>query len=321
MASCCLHQAELWVTVWRTLTVNMDFLQFGSLWGWDMKLRAILVLWLAGLLAGGAVLAEPVAMVTDVSGGVSAMEKGKTRKILLLSYLEPDMTLQLDSNAHLTVTFFSKPVEYRFTGPAKLTVEHDRILSGDGKAETHAVSLQKTSAAQKFTVAQRESVAQAAFEMRAGRPGLRLDDPVDTSLIGADALIFSWDGPRPMGGYQLSLYDNHNQLLHQQASLTSNSWAPSAGLLKADNTYEWEIKAALENGEVLTARGKFGVADSATAQSIQAQSPPAGSAFSDRVLHAVFLEEKGFKYDARRLWKELAKERPDNLVAREHSTR
>lgn len=65
----------------------------------------------------------------------------------------------------------------------------------------------------------------------------------------------------------------------------------------------------------------FSVADNATAKTIQAQSPQAGSSFSERVLYAVFLEGNGFKYDARRLWKELAKERPDDLVAREHSTR
>jgi hypothetical protein len=285
-----------------------------------MKLQVISGLWLAGLLSAGAVLAEPVAMVTDVGGSVSTLENGKARKVALLSYLEPGMTLQLDANANLSVTFFSKPVEYRFAGPAKLTVEQDRILAEDGKAETHAVSLQKTSAAKKFTVAQRESVTQAAFEMRAGRPGLRLDDPVDTSLINGDALAFSWDGPRPKGGYQLSLYDSHNHLLHQ-ASVSSGSWTPAAGLLKAGNAYEWEIKAALDSGEVLTARGSFSVADNATAKNIRAQIPQAGSSFSDRVLYAVFLENKGFKYDARRLWGELAKEHPDDLVAREHSTR
>jgi hypothetical protein len=286
----------------------------------DMKLQTIFGLWLAGLLSAGAVLAEPVAMVTDVSGGVSTLENGKAKKVELLSYLEPKMTLQLDANAHLTVTFFSKSVEYRFTGPAKLTVAQDQISAGDGKAETHSVSLQKTSSAKKFTVAQRENVAQAAFEMRAaGRPGLRLDDPVDTSVLDGGAPRFSWDGPRPKGGYQLSLYDNHNQLLLQE-TLPSNWWSPSAGLLKAGNVYEWEIKAVLENGEVLTARGNFNVADNNTAKNIQAQSPQAGS-FSDRVLYAVFLEEKGFKYDARRLWGELAKEHPDDLVARERSTR
>lgn len=285
-----------------------------------MKLQTIFGLWLAGFLATGVVLAEPVAMVTDVSGGVSTLKNGQAKKVMLLSYLEPNTIIQLDANAHLTATFFAKPVEYRFTGPVRLTVEQDRILAEDGKAETHTVSLQKTSAAKKFTVAQRESVTQAAFEMRAVRPGLRLDDPVDTSLIGGGTLDFSWDGPRPREGYQLSLYDTHNKLLHQ-VSLNSNSWTSSAGLLKAGNTYEWEIKAALENGEVLTARGNFSVADNATTKSIQAQSPQAGSSFSERVLYAVFLEEKGFKYDARRLWRELAKERPDDLVAKEHSIR
>lgn len=284
-----------------------------------MKLQTTFGLWLAGLLSAGVVLAEPVAMVTDTSDGVFIMSNGKNEKVLLLSYLESGAAIQLNPNAHLSITLFSKPVEYRFTGPAKLTVEKERVVVREGKAETHTIALEKTSAAKKFTVAQREHVTQAAFEMRAGRPGLRLDDPVDTRLIG-DALTFGWDGPRPVDGYQLSLYDSHKQLLYQ-TSLTANSWTPSAGLLKAGNTYEWEIMATLENGEVLTARGNFSVADSTTAKTIQAQSPQAGSSFSDRVLYAVFLEEKGFKYDARRLWRELAKERPDDLVARERSTR
>jgi len=284
-----------------------------------MKLQITFGLWLAGLLSAGVVWAEPVAMVTDTSDGVFVISNGKSEKISLLSYLESGAAIQLNHNAHLSITLFFKPVEYRFTGPAKLTVEKERVVVREGMAETRTIALEKISAAKKFTVAQRESIAQAAYEMRAGKPGLRLDDPVDTRLIG-DVLAFSWDGPRPMGGYQLSLYDSHKQLLYQ-TFLTANSWTPSTGLLKAGNAYDWEIKAALENGEVLTARGNFSVADSATAKAIQAQSPQAGSSFSDRVLYAVFLEEKGFKYDARRLWRELAKERPDDLVAREHSTR
>jgi len=285
-----------------------------------MKLQATFGLGLIGFLFAAAVLAEPVAMVTDVSDGVFTVMKGKSEKVALLSYFEPGTTLRLDANARLTATFLTKPVEYRFTGPAKLTVEKDRIVANEGKAETHTVSLQKTTAAKQFTVAQRESVTMAAYEMRAGaRPGLRLDDPVDTRVIG-NLLAFNWDGPRSSGGYQLILFDEHKKRLHQ-ATINSNTWIPPAGLLQAGNAYEWEVQAVLDKGEVLTARGKFSVADSDAAKAVQAQSPEANSLFSDRVLYAVYLEENGFKYDARRLWKELAKERPDDMVAMERSTR
>lgn len=284
-----------------------------------MKLRMISGILLAGLLSAGMVLAEPVAMVTDASGGVFAVSGGKNKKIPLLAYLEPGTVIQLDAHARLSITLFAKPVEYRFTGPAKLTVEEGRILAHEGKAEAQPVSLEKTSAAKKFTVAQRESVAQAAYEMRAVRPGLRLGDPVDTRLTG-DGLVFSWDGPRPAEGYRLSVYDGRKQPLHQE-TLTANSWTPPAGLLQAGDAYEWEVSATLDNGEMLTARGSFSVAGSAEAAAVRAQRPQAGASFSDRVLYAVFLEEKGFRYDARRIWRELARERPDDAVAKERSTR
>jgi len=250
---------------------------------------------------------------------VYAVSDGKSKKIPLLAYLEPGTAIQLDDHARLSITLFARAVEYRFTGPAQLTVEASRVVAREGKAEAQAVSLEKTSAARKFTVAQRESVTQAAYEMRAVRPGLRLGDPVDTRVIG-DTPVFGWEGPHPAGGYRLSLYGKDGQIVHQ-ATLDANSWTPSAGMLKAGNAYEWEVRAALENGEVLTARGSFSVAGGAETTAIRAQRPQAGAPFSERVLYAVFLEEKGFKYDARRIWRELAKERPDDAVAKEHSIR
>lgn len=284
-----------------------------------MKIKTCLGMSLAWLLSMGSALAEPVAMVTDVGGGVFLSEGASQKKVALLDYLEPKTMLRLDANAMLSVTFFSKPVEYRFTGPARLVVEQDRVTVSEGAAETRAVSLTKTTSAKKYTAAQREHVAHAAYEMRAGRPGLRLNDPVDTRVIAGD-VGFSWDGPQPAEGCRLTLYDHRKKRIHQ-VSLTGNDWTPAAGLLKPGRVYEWEVSAALKSGEELIARGSFSVADAAAAKNIRAQSPQADASFSDRLLYAVFLEEQGFRYDARRVWQELSKERPDDPVVLERSQR
>jgi hypothetical protein len=276
------------------------------------------ILWLVGLLTSGMVLAEPVAMVTDVSDGVYTIVRDKPEKLVLLSYFEPGTIIRLDKNAHLTATFLSKSVEYRFSGPARLTVEQDRIVTNEGKAETQAVSLQKTRAAKKFTAAQRESVAQAAFEMRVGtRPGLRLDDPVDSRVLGSMP-VFNWSGPRSIESYHLKLFDEQRKLVYQTV-VSSNSWTPQEGLLKEGSTYEWEIEGALGKGEVLIARARFSLAGRDIASDLQA--PPADAPFSDRVLYAIYLEGNGFNYDARRIWKELVRARPDDMVVREHAIR
>lgn len=284
-----------------------------------MKIKTCLGMSLAWLLSMGSALAEPVAMVTDVGGGVFLSEGASQKNVALLDYLEPKTMLRLDANAMLSVTFFSKPVEYRFTGPARLVVEQDRVTVSEGAAETRAVSLTKTTSAKKYTAAQREHVAHAAYEMRAGRPGLRLNDPVDTRVIAGD-VGFSWDGPQPADGYRLTLYDHRKKRIHQ-VSLAGNDWMPAAGLLKPGRTYEWEVSAALKTGEELIARGSFSMADAAAAKKVRAQSPQAGASFSDRLLYAVFLEEQGFRYDARRVWQELSKERPDDPVVLERSQR
>ncbi|OGS91947.1 MAG: hypothetical protein A2Z95_03475 [Gallionellales bacterium GWA2_60_18] len=256
-------------------------------------------------------------MVTDIAGGVSIA--GTQKKIELLAYLEPDMTLQIEAGAHLSVTFFASSVEYRFTGPVKIKIQQDRIGSGPGKSEMRVIPLTQASTAKKFTAAQRESVAQAAYEMRAARPGLRLNDPVDSRLTGDD-VSFSWEGPRTDKGYDLTLFDSRNNVLYR-TSLMGNIWRPAEGLLEAGKLYAWEIRAEIGNGEMLTARAGFSVSDSAAAKAIRSQRPQAGASFSERVLYAIFLEENGFKYDARRIWQELARERPDDAVVKERSIR
>lgn len=284
-----------------------------------MKTRMGFWMLLGWLLPMGAALAEPVAMVTDVGGGVFLSAGDSQKKVALLDYLEPKTMLRLEANALLSVTFFAKPVEYRFTGPARLVVEQDRVTVSEGAAETRTVSLTKTTSAKKYTAAQREHVAHAAYEMRAGRPGLRLNDPVDTRVMPGE-VGFSWDGPQPADGYRLTLYDHRKKRIHQ-VSLTGNDWTPAASLLKPGRTYEWEVSAVLKTGEELIARGSFSVADAAAARNIRAQGPQTGASFSDRLLYAVFLEEQGFRYDARRVWQELSKERPDDPVVLERSQR
>lgn len=282
--------------------------------------NSLLGAWLlvCAMFAGGA-LADPVAMVTDVGGEVSISAGRQQRKVALLDYLEPKSVLVLEPQAFLSVTFFAKPVEYRFTGPARLSVEQERIAVLEGAGESKTVSLTKTSAAKKYTAAQREHVAHAAYEMRAARPGLRLGDPVDTQVLGPE-VGFSWDGPQPAHGYRLSLYDQRKQLLHQ-VTLTDNRWLPAAGLLKPGRRYEWQVSAVLDSGEELTARGGFSMAGTDAVRGILAQAPQDGASFSERVLYAVFLEERGYGYDARRVWQALSRERPDDPVALVRSQR
>ncbi len=275
---------------------------------------------LAGFLVSAMTWAEPVVMVTDISDGVYTVVNNKQEKVLLLSRMEPGTLIRLEANAHLTVTSLTKMVEYRFVGPARLTVENDRVVTHEGKGDVKSVSLQKISAARKFSVSQRESVTQAAFEMRGSlRPGLRLDDPVDTLVVG-DGLVFSWDGPRSIKGYRLQIFGSHGKPIYQTA-VNTNSWVPPVDLLKEGETYEWEIEAELGKGERLTARARFNLASSELAKAVKELSPSASASFSDRVLYAIYLENNEFGYDARTIWKSLVKEHPDDMVVREHSIR
>ena len=81
---------------------------------------------LLGML--GSAFAEPVAMVTDLSGAAS--NDGVVLEIL--AEFEPGSTVSLEDGATLSIVFYDDGSEYIFTGPAKFEVGEIKpsILSG-----------------------------------------------------------------------------------------------------------------------------------------------------------------------------------------------
>lgn len=97
-------------------------------------------LFLGWMLLSGAAFgqaAEPLGMVLDVQGSVTAAEGGKSSKLDLLSYLRPNMDLDLAAGSALTVTWYATSKELKFSGPARLKVLRDRVqvVQGGGAHE------------------------------------------------------------------------------------------------------------------------------------------------------------------------------------------
>ncbi|HYD57229.1 MAG TPA: hypothetical protein VEB41_10020 [Burkholderiales bacterium] len=118
-----------------------------------MNLRRFLVV--LAIVALPATAQEPLGMVLDVQGAVSAPEAGKAAKVEMLSYLRPNMTLELSAGSALTVTWYADSRELRFAGPARLRVLKDRIqvVQGSGAAE-RALGEEKVAATKSPRLAQ-----------------------------------------------------------------------------------------------------------------------------------------------------------------------
>jgi len=138
---------------------------------------------------------EPLGMVVDVQGAVSAAEGAKTSRVEMLSYLRPGMELDLASGASLTVTWYANSKEMKFSGPAKLKVAKDGIQGG--KANERSLGEEKVAAGKNGMPGR---LAQATIMMRSlGKPPA----PQDTSapLTDAERARLEKLKPAPSAGF------------------------------------------------------------------------------------------------------------------------
>ncbi len=212
---------------------------------------------LAVLMASPALAEDAVAMVTDVKGSVALAMEGSTEKLRLLAYLLPGQEIEIEKDARLVITFFSNPQEYTFAGPAKLRINADAPVLMKGRAaESRAVGTAGTDTAKKFTRLQRERLAQATFEMRAARPGVRLIGPIETSVLSV-APEFAWFGPSDATAYRFALMDDSGKEL-QAVNTGKTTWQlPATSPLQRDKSYRWKVETVLASGETLSAGGRF----------------------------------------------------------------
>lgn len=264
---------------------------------------------------------DAVAMVTDVKGQVTSNVQGNSEKLGLLSYLSPNAELRLESGARVVVTYFSKPQECVFVGPARVRIAPDGpiVLSG-GAAEMRKLGQQQAGAAKRFSSMQRERLVQATFEMRALKAGVRLLGPVETPVLDSEP-EFLWSGPSNAGRYHFTLFAQDGRVLQDLQLPEAHLKLSGASPLARGQGYSWKVEATLPSGETLAASGRFSVLDESAAQRLLAARPAPGAEFSVRVLYAALLEAEGLKHDAAQAWQALAQERPDDPSLQERATR
>jgi hypothetical protein len=124
-------------------------------------IRALAVVLTIFSLGAEAQPAEPLGMVLDVQGAVTATEGGKASRVEMLSYLRPGMDLEVAAGASLAATWYAGSKELRFAGPARLKVLRDRVqvVQGGGASE-------RSLGEEKVAASKSPRLAQATIMMR-----------------------------------------------------------------------------------------------------------------------------------------------------------
>ena len=118
---------------------------------------------------------EPLGMVVDVQGAVTAVDAGKSSRVEMLSYLKPGMDVDLAAGSNLTVTWYADSKEFKFSGPSKLKVTPQRILVVQGAGASARSLGEEKVAAGKAGMPGR--LAQATIMMRSMKPASEPPSP------------------------------------------------------------------------------------------------------------------------------------------------
>lgn len=255
-------------------------------------------------------VAQSVALVTDVSGRVSG-----TAPVSILSEIAADARVQVDAGARLVAIYLKSGDEYTFTGPAQVQFRaaEPLVLSG-GKPQRKANPLGGGSNVTIRPV----KVAQAAFVMRGGRPTARIKQ---LSLSGTRTLEsspeFRWQEIGPGVKYRFELSDDTGRSLYESEVEAASLRLPSSVTLRDGIAYTWEISARAADTRRYVSASDFSVASADLRKQADALRPADSAPVSDRVTYAAWLEHMELRDEARKYWKTLAAERPDDVRLKE----
>jgi len=265
------------------------------------------------LAAGWVSAAEAaVAMITDLQGKAVIADAGKSREATILAELEAGAQVQLNSGATLVVLYLDAGDEYVFKGPAQVVFKSGQpeVVKG-AQPEKRVTSLGTRG---KDIRIKPVGMAQGAIVMRSARPAARIRL---LSLSGTRTLEiqpeFRWQEAQPGIKYQFEINDDIGRTFYEAQVATTSFKLPSNVQLKDGMPYTWEVSARLADGRKYSSAGDFSMASTALRAQADALRPAASAPLSSRVAYAAWLDQMELKDEARKYWRALATERPEDV--------
>ena len=277
-------------------------------------LRCKVGLWLAFLvltcqvaMAQGAA----VALVTDLQGRATITSAGRSLDAAMLANLEAGTQAQLAPGSTLVVLYLADGSEYQFKGPAQVQFRADRpeVSSGAPAVRRSAPSVMQVRV-------NPGGVSQGAIVMRSmGSVRIRLLEGSGTLVLDAQPEL-AWAAPLPDLRYSLDIADDAGRTLHKVEVGDTRTRLPASIGLREGATYTWEVSARAPDGRRYSGRGEFAVAAASLREQVLAARMQVDSTVSAQVAFAWWLDHQQLRDEARRLWRELARQRPDEAALR-----
>jgi hypothetical protein len=251
------------------------------------------------------VWSQGIALVTDVSGKVTGPVP-----ISILSEISADAQIQLEPGARLVALYIKSGDEYTLSGPAQVRFQAagPHVLSG-AKPQKRASPIGKGG----NVSINPARVTQAAYVMRSGRATARIKLLTLSATKALDTSPeFRWQSAEQGLNYRFELTDDTGRSLYETEVQTTSLKLPGSVALKEGASYTWEVSARTPDNRRYISAGDFTIAPAGLRAQAESLRPAASAPVSDRVAYAAWLEQAELHDEARRYWRALYKERPDD---------
>lgn len=285
----------------------MDMKAIKRCWRYSV-VAAFAIAWVA---VPSPVLAEPVAMVTDIEGGNSVTGMGESTELTLLAELEPGGSVELAGGARLVIVYYESGNEFIFEGPASIKIgpAAPEVLSGNSPEEHHIL----LAGADGEIIIHPAGMVQASIVMRGAQDevDIKLENLVDTKILDARPL-FRWQPLPGASTYHFEIINDSGDSLAETDVTATELPLPEAVTLEVGITYTWEVATRTPDGILHSSWGDFYLATDAERALVEQMRPPRDAPFSSRVMFAVVLQQLELRDEAVNHWKTLLVERSDD---------
>jgi hypothetical protein len=249
-------------------------------------------------------LAQGVAMVTDVSGTVSG-----SVPVTITSELAADARVHVPKGGTLVVIYLDSGDEYTFTGPTEIEFRAGRPQVLSGAPPRRRASPLAIGAGVKIRPL---GVSQGGFVMRStpGSARIRLLSLAGTTTLDANP-EFRWEADA-RAKYRFELTDDTGRSLHETEVAGGSFALPDSMRLAEGVGYTWQVSARLADGRRYIGAGDFTIATAELQSRARGLRPAEGAPVSERVAYAAWLEQVALRDEARKYWKALSGERPED---------
>ena len=274
-------------------------------------LRVFALLAAACALALGIAHAAPVAMVSDLQGKGTLVAGAARTPLAMLAEIEANAQVELETGARLVALYLDGSGEYVVTGPAVVAFRSREPHAVKGAApQRRSVLGGKAGADVKLKPV---GAVQGALVMRSATPKgrIRLVNPSGTRILEASP-EFRWHFDAANLTYRFELLDETGTVLFETDQPGTSVKLPASVKLAENVPYTWTVSARLPDGRKYSSSGDFSIAPAAMRRQVASLAPGAAAPVSDRVAYAAWLEQLELKDEARKVWRALAAERPDD---------